>query len=82
MRTGSECVRWIALMTDHRAVYAGNFLWKKLPTHKISGAPFATPDCERPDGELHSSKGQLRQGSNEILIEFRDRTASLLMLAT
>src|SRR5205809_1014154 len=38
-----RALRWIALIGVVIALfYAGNFLWKKLPTRKISGAPFAT----------------------------------------
>src|SRR5437667_4105806 len=72
-------LRWIALIGVVLALfYAGNFLWKKVPTRKISGAPFATQTVNDLTVNFIHPQGQLRQGSNEILIEFRDRDGQLV----
>src|SRR5438309_4181104 len=71
--------RWIALIGVVVVLfYAGNFLWKKLLTHKISGAPFATQTVNDLTVNFIHPQGQLRHGSNEILIEFRDRDGQLV----
>src|SRR5206468_5119052 len=74
-----RALRWIALIGVIIALfYAGNFLWKKLPTRKISGAPFATQTVNDLTVNFIHPQGQLRQGNNEILIEFRDRNGQLV----
>lgn len=76
-------LRWIALIGVVLALfYAGNFLWKKLPTRKISGAPFATQTVNDLTVNFIHSQGQLRRGNNEFLIEFRDRNGQLVDVGT
>src|SRR5439155_1447153 len=70
-------LRWIALIGVIIALfYAGNFLWKKLPARKISGAPFVTQIVNDLTVNFIHPQGQLRQGNNEILIEFRSADRS------
>jgi copper/silver efflux system protein len=72
-----HALRWIALILVVLGVfYAGSFLWNKLPSRKISGAPFATQTLNDLTVKLSSSKGQLRKGDNNILIEFQDPSGS------
>jgi len=58
--------------------YAGNFLWKKLPTRKISGALFATQTVNDLTVNFIHPQGQLRLGNNEFLIEFRNAQGRLV----
>src|SRR5437660_2273802 len=72
-------LRWIALIGVVIALfYAGNFLWKKLPTRKISGAPFATQTIADLTVNFIHPQGQLRLGNNEFLIEFRNAQGQLV----
>ncbi|PYJ03838.1 MAG: hypothetical protein DME95_09855 [Verrucomicrobia bacterium] len=72
-------LRWIALIGVVIALfYAGNFLWKKLPTRKISGAPFATQTVNDLTVNFIHPQGQLRRGNNEFLIEFRNAQDQLV----
>src|SRR4030095_13046488 len=67
----ARVLRWIAVIIVVLAVfYAGNFLWKQLPSRKISGVPFATQTVNDLTVKLTTSKGQLRKGDNNLLIEF------------
>jgi hypothetical protein len=67
----ARVLRWIAVIIVVLAVfYAGNFLWKRLPSRKISGVPFATQTVNDLTVKLTTSKGQLRKGDNNLLIEF------------
>src|SRR5438876_3369470 len=74
-----RALRWIALIIAALAIfYAGNFLWQKLPARRISGAPFATQTVNDLAVNFIHPQGQLRQGNNEIVIEFRDGNGQLV----
>src|SRR5438876_4004827 len=72
-------LRWIALIGVVLALfYAGNFRWKKVPTRKISGAPFATQTVNDLTVNFIHPQGQLRRGNNEFFIEFRNAQGQLV----
>jgi Cu(I)/Ag(I) efflux system membrane protein CusA/SilA len=72
-------LRWVALIAAAIALfYAGNFVWQKIRPQKISGAPFVSHKVDNLTVNLIHPQGQLRQGSNEILIEFRDAQGQLV----
>jgi len=59
-------------------IYGATFAWHKFAAQKISGAPFATQTVNDLMVKLISSGGQLRQGENNVLIEFRDSIGQLV----
>jgi len=70
-------LRWVAFIVVVLAIfYTGSFLWKKLPSRKISRAPIATQTVNDLTVKLSSSKGELRKGDNNVLIEFQDSSGS------
>src|SRR5438477_9642511 len=71
--------KWIALIIGLIAIfYVGNFAWHKLRPTQISGAPFLTQNVNDLTANFIAPKGALRQGNNEVLIEFRDRNGQLV----
>src|SRR5437660_728531 len=71
--------KWIALIIGLVAIfYAGQFAWHKLRPTQISGAPFLTQNVNDLTVNFIAGEGALRQGNNEILIEFRDRNGQLV----
>src|SRR5438128_11384147 len=71
--------KWIALIIGLVAIfYAGQFAWHKLRPTQISGAPFLTQNVNDLTVKFVAREGQLRQGDNEVLIEFRDRNGQLV----
>src|SRR6266568_2216986 len=66
-------LQWIALIVAAFALfYAGNCVLQKIRPHKISGAPFASQAVNDLTVNFIHPQGQLRRGSNELLIEFRN----------
>src|SRR5205807_2513795 len=71
--------KWIALIIGVVAIfYIGEFAWHKLRPTQISGAPFLTQNVNDLTVNFIAGEGALRQGNNEILIEFRDRNGQLV----
>src|SRR5437879_2677025 len=70
--------KWIALLISLVAIfYIGDFAWYKLRPTQISGAPFLTQNVNDLTVNFIAHEGELRQGNNEVLIEFRDRNGQL-----
>ena len=71
--------KWIALIIGLAAIfYVGQLAWHKLRPTQISGAPFLTQNVNDLTVNFLSNAGGLRQGNNEVLIEFRDRNGQLV----
>jgi hypothetical protein len=72
-------LKWIALIVGLVAIfYASQFAWHKLRPTQISGAPFLTQNVNDLTANFIAREGELRQGNNEVLIEFRDRNGQLV----
>src|SRR2546430_16165427 len=72
-------LKWTALVIGLLAIfYAGQFAWQKLRPTQISGAPFLTQNVNELTVNFIARGGALRQGNNEVLIEFRDRNGQLV----
>jgi Cu(I)/Ag(I) efflux system membrane protein CusA/SilA len=75
----SRTLKWIALIIGLVAIfYVGNLAWHNLRPTQISAAPFLTQNVNDLTANFISREGQLRQGNNELLIEFRDRNGQLV----
>jgi len=71
--------KWIALIIGLVAIfYAGQFAWQKLRPTQIAGAPFLTQNVNGLSVNFVAREGELRQGNNEVLIEFRDGNGQLV----
>ena len=71
--------KWIGLIIGLVAIfYAGQFAWHKLRPAQISGAPFLTQNVNDLTANFIAPEGELRQGNNEVLIEFRDGSGQLV----
>ena len=53
-------------------IYGANFAWHKFASRNMTGTPFATQTENDLTVKLSSSNGQLKNGDNDVLIEFRD----------
>jgi Cu(I)/Ag(I) efflux system membrane protein CusA/SilA len=53
-------------------VYGANLAWHKFASRNTSGTPVATQTVNDLTVRVISSEGQLRQGGNNFIIEFRD----------
>src|SRR5207237_9475281 len=63
---------WAALAIGVLVVfYTGNFAWQKLRPTRISGAPFITQAVNDLTVSLVNRERGLRQGNNEVMVEFR-----------
>jgi hypothetical protein len=72
-------VKWVALVIAVIAsFYIGTFAWQKLRPTKISSAPFVTQIVNDVIVNLVNREGGLRQGDNEVVIEFRDGNGQLI----
>src|SRR5213082_2031380 len=70
---------WAALAIGVLVVfYAGNFAWQKLRPTRISRAPFITQGVNDLTVSLVNRERSLRQGNNEVMVEFRDRNGQLV----
>jgi copper/silver efflux system protein len=78
-QTGRRLVKWVALVIAAMTVFhGGKSLWQKVRPAKISGAPFLTQTVNDLTVNLVSREGGLRQGENDVFIEFRDRDGQLV----
>src|SRR5207302_797205 len=71
----------VALALIAAAFYGGNFAFHKIRSAnpaQISGAPFAMQTVNGLAVNLIAAQGQLRQGDNEVRIEFRDSSGGLV----
>jgi len=59
-------------------IYGGNFAWHKFASRNTTGKPFATQTVNDLTVTLSSPDGQLRNGDNDVLIEFRDSSGNLV----
>src|SRR5438445_1667250 len=76
---GQRFLTWAALAIGVLVVfYAGNFAWQKLRPTRISGAPFITQAVNDLTVSLVNRERGLRQGNNEVMVEFRDRNGQLV----
>src|SRR5437899_2960707 len=72
-------LKWIALIIAMIAIfYGGQFAWHKLRPTQISSAPFLTQNVNDLTANFVAREGALRQGNNEVLIEFRDHNGQLV----
>jgi hypothetical protein len=72
-------LKWLALIIGLTAIfYAGQFAWQKLRPRKFSAAPFLTQTVNDLTINFIASAGQLRAGSNEVVIEFRGAQGQLV----
>jgi hypothetical protein len=53
-------------------IYGASFAWHKFAGRNMTGTPFATQTVNDLTVKLSSSNGQLKNGDNDVLIEFRD----------
>jgi len=53
-------------------IYGGNFAWLKFASRNTAGASFSTQTVNDLTVTLSSPGGQLKNGDNDVLIEFRD----------
>src|SRR5437870_1122401 len=71
--------KWITLIVAMIAIfYGGKCAWQKLRPTQISNAPFLTQNVNDLTVNFIAREGALRQGNNEVLIEFRDRNRQLV----
>jgi copper/silver efflux system protein len=78
-RNRQRLLKWLALIIGLVAIfYAGQFAWHRLRPTQISGAPFLIQNVNDLTANFIAREGQLRQGNNEVLIEFRDRNDQLV----
>jgi len=59
-------------------IYAASFVWNKASARKITSPPFATQTVNDLTLQLSSPGGQLKNGDNDMLIEFRDSGGQLV----
>src|SRR6266576_201189 len=72
-------LKWIALIIAMIAIfYGGKCAWQRLRPTQISSAPFLTQNINDLTVNFVAREGALRQGNNEVLIEFRDHNGQLV----
>src|SRR5213080_3601958 len=72
-------LKWISLIIAVIAIfYGGKCAWQKLRPTQISNAPFLTQNVNDLTANFIAREGALRQGNNQVLIEFRDRNGQLV----
>jgi hypothetical protein len=59
-------------------IYGASFVRHKFTSRNITGTPFATQTVNDLTVKLFSSNGQLKNGDNNLLIEFRDSRGQLI----
>jgi hypothetical protein len=59
-------------------IYGASFVWQKASARKITSPPFITQTVNDLTVNLVNREGGLRQGDNEVLIEFRDGNGQLV----
>jgi Cu(I)/Ag(I) efflux system membrane protein CusA/SilA len=71
--------KWITLIVAMIAIfYGGKCAWQKNRPTQISSAPFLTQNVNDLTVNFIAREGALRQGNNQVLIEFRDRNGQLV----
>jgi Cu(I)/Ag(I) efflux system membrane protein CusA/SilA len=60
------------------SIYGGNFVWHKFAARSVARTPFTTQTVNHLTVTLSSPGGQLKNGDNDVLIEFRDATDQLV----
>src|SRR6202040_3115076 len=63
-------------------IYGASFVWHKASTRKITSPPLATQIVNDLTVQLSSPGGQLKNGDNDMLIEFRDSGGQLVDVGT
>ncbi len=72
-------VKWVALIIAVVTLfYGGKCVWQEVHPAKLSGAPFITQTVDDLTVKVVNRGGGLRQGDNEVMIEFRDRNGQLV----
>jgi hypothetical protein len=59
-------------------IYGASFVWHKFASRNMTGTPFATQTVNDLTVKLSSSNGHLKNGDNDVLIEFRDSRGQLI----
>jgi YtkA-like len=59
-------------------IYGASFAWHKFASRNMTSTSFATQTVNNLTVKLMAPAGQLRQGDNNILIEFRDSGGQLV----
>ncbi len=59
-------------------IYAANFGWHKFTSRNTAGTSFSTQTVNDLTITLSSPGGQLKNGDNDVLIEFRDSSGNLV----
>ena len=59
-------------------IYGASFAWHNFASRNGTGTPFATQSVNDLTVKLSSSNGQLKNGDNDVLIEFRDSRGQLI----
>jgi hypothetical protein len=59
-------------------IYGASFAWHKFTSRNMTGTPFAMQIVNDLTVKLSSSNGQLKNGDNDVLIEFRDSRGQLV----
>src|SRR5437016_5428650 len=82
-QTGADVMKRIATpmiggVISSAFFYGGKCAWKKLRPTQISNAPFLTQNINDLTANFIAREGALRQGNNQVLIEFRDRNGQLV----
>jgi hypothetical protein len=63
-------------------IYGATFVWHKASARKITSPPLATQTVNDLTVQLSSPGGQLKNGDNDMLIEFRDSGGQLVDVGT
>jgi len=63
-------------------IYGASFVWHKASARKITSPPLATQTVNDLTVQLSSPGGQLKNGDNDVLIEFRDSGGQLVDVGT
>jgi len=72
-------LKWVALVIAVITIfYGGKSVWQRVSPAKISGAPFITQTVNDLTVNLVNREGGLRQGDNEVMMEFRDRNGQFV----
>src|SRR5213076_221311 len=74
-------LKWTTLVIAVIAIfYGGKCVWQEVRPAKISSAPagFITQNVNDLTANFIAREGALRQGNNEVLVEFRDRNGQLV----
>jgi len=68
----------VTILIAAALIYGGNFAWHKFANRNTTGKSFVTQTVNDLTITLSSPDGQLKNGDNDVLIEFRDSTGNLV----